>query len=182
MEYKLILREKIYQGHVIDLIVDHLTDSNNKTIIQESVEHPGGTVIIPVYPNGDILLIKQFRHPIKKEIFEFPAGKFEEGENPLRCAKRELAEETGQISSKWMRLGSLVTTPGFCNEILHIFLALDIEPSSKGQSLDENEAPIECLRYRLQDAVTMVEREEIVDAKTIIGVLYAERFFKKIME
>ncbi len=182
MEHKVILKERIYQGHTIDLSVDHLLIDNEKKVIREVVEHPGGTIIIPIFPNGDILLIRQYRYPFNKEIIELPAGKFDEGENPLRCAKRELLEETGYTAVKWMRLGSLMTTPGFSNEVLHIFMALNIESSGKGQSLLEGEETISLMPATLHDAVTMVEREEITDAKSIIGILYAERFFRKISE
>jgi ADP-ribose pyrophosphatase len=182
MEHKLILKEKIYQGHTIDLSVDHLLLDGERKVIREVVEHPGGTVIIPILPNGDIMLIQQYRYPFNKEIIELPAGKFDEGENPLRCAKRELQEETGYGAVKWMRLGSLMSTPGFSNEVLHIFMALNIEPTGKGQSLEEGEEYIRLKPISLHEAVTMVEREEITDAKSIIGILYAERFFRKISE
>ncbi len=115
--------------------------SGNKTI-REIVEHPGGAVVVPVIEDNTILLIAQYRHPFGKEVIELPAGKLDAGEDSLHCAQRELQEETGYDAHRWEKLTSIYTMPGFCNEILHIYLARDVYPSEKGQALEEGETTI----------------------------------------
>lgn len=139
------------------------------------IEHPGGAVIVPVFTDGSVLLIKQYRHPMKSDILELPAGKLDPNEDPLACAKRELQEETGYESTRWTKLTAMLSTPGFCNEILHIFLAENISLSEKGQSLEEGEQTIQLLRYTMEEIDVMIEHQEIVDGKTIVGIALARR-------
>ena len=175
MHFKLLQREKKYHGKIIDLTVDQLEyPSGNKTF-REIVEHPGGAVVLPVFENNEILLIKQYRHPIEMEVIELAAGKLEKGEDPLECAQRELQEETGYAAKTWTKLTSMISTPGFCNEILHIYLAQDVFQSEKGQTLEEGEASIQLIRLSFADALGMIERQEITDGKTIVGIMMAAR-------
>ncbi|MDD8017547.1 MAG: NUDIX hydrolase [Bacteroidota bacterium] len=175
MHFKLLQREKKYRGKIVDLTVDRLEyPSGNKTF-REIIEHPGGAVVCCLFENRDILLIKQYRHPIAKEVIELPAGKLDPNENPLHCAQRELQEETGYEAKKWTKLTSILTTPGFCNEVLHIFLAQDVSLSEKGQALEEGEASIQLFRLPIVEAMAMIEREEIIDGKTIVGIMLGAR-------
>lgn len=171
MHFKLLQREKKYHGKIVDLTVDHLQYPSGTKTIREIIEHPGGAVVVALFENNDILLIKQYRHPFAKEVIELPAGKLDTGEDPLHCAQRELQEETGYASSEWNKLTAMYTTPGFCNEVLHIFEAKNIHPSEKGQALEEGEASIQLLRVPIAEAVAMIERQEIVDGKTIVGIM-----------
>lgn len=148
--------------------------SGNKTI-REIVEHPGGSVVVPVIEDNTILLIAQYRHPFGKEVIELPAGKLDAGEDPLHCAQRELQEETGYAAHRWEKLTSIYTTPGFSNEILHIYLARGVYPSEKSQALEEGETTIRVMKLSFADAFAMIEREEIVDGKTIAGIMIAGR-------
>jgi ADP-ribose pyrophosphatase len=175
MHFKLLQREKKYSGKIIDLTVDHLVYPSGNETIREIIEHPGGAVILCVFENNDILLVKQYRHPFGKEVIELPAGKLDKNENPLVCAQRELREETGYAANQWSKLTSLYTTPGFCNEILHIFLAQDVFPHKLGNALEEGEASIQVMRIQITDAIAMIEREEIIDGKTITGILLGAR-------
>lgn len=175
MHFTLLKREKKYHGKIIDLTVDHLQYPSGTTTYREIVEHPGGAVILCLFENSDILLIRQYRHPFGHEVIELPAGKLDAGEDPLACAQRELQEETGYAARRWDRLTSLYATPGFCNEVLHIFLAQDLFPDAKGQALEEGEASLTVMRVPLSEAIGMIERQQIVDGKTIAGILLAAR-------
>ncbi|MDP1677585.1 MAG: NUDIX hydrolase [Bacteroidota bacterium] len=175
MHFKLLQREKKYSGKIIDLTVDRLLYPSGNETIREIVEHPGGAVILCVFENNDILLVKQYRHPFGKEVIELPAGKLDKNEDPLLCAQRELREETGYAAKRWSKLTSLYATPGFCNEILHIFIAQEISPHVLGNALEEGEASIQVMRIHILEAIAMIEREEIVDGKTIAGILLGVR-------
>lgn len=175
MHFTLLSREKKYRGKIIDLTIDHVQYPSGTKTVREIVEHPGGAVIVALFDNNDLFLIKQYRHPFGKEVIELPAGKLDPGEDPLLCAQRELQEETGYTSSEWTTLTAIYTTPGFCDEVLHIFEARNIHPSGKGQALEEGEASIQLMRVPFADALAMIERQEIVDAKTIVGILMSNR-------
>ena len=175
MSFELLQREKKYHGKIIDLTVDQVRYPSGNLSIREVVEHPGGTVVLCVFDNDDILLVQQYRHPFAREVIELPAGKLDTGEDSLLCAQRELREETGYAAAQWNKLTSIYTTPGFCNEILHIFLARNIHRHEQGQSLEEGEASIQVKRVPIRGAIAMVEREEIVDGKSIAGILLGAR-------
>ena len=176
---KVLKSEKKYVGKVFSLVVDQVEYSSGGRAIREVAEHPGGAVAVPLTPSGALILIKQFRYPIKKFLFELPAGKLDPGEEPEHCARRELEEETGYISDRWERLTSIYTTPGFCDELLHVFLARDVKESGKGQRLDEGEYGLTVEHVPFGKAVEMVKNGEIVDSKTICGILLAEARVKK---
>ncbi|NUN69549.1 MAG: NUDIX hydrolase [Bacteroidetes bacterium] len=173
--FAILEREKKYSGKIIDLTVDHIRYPSGTTGIREVVEHPGGAVIICLFGNDDILLVRQYRHPFGEEVTELPAGKLDAGEDPLVCAQRELREETGYGARQWEKLTALYATPGFCDEVLHLFLARDPFPEASGQALEEGESSLRVHRVPLRDAIAMIERREIVDGKTIAGILLADR-------
>jgi ADP-ribose pyrophosphatase len=175
MPFKLLQREKKYHGRIIDLTVDHLQYPSGNETLREIIEHPGGAVVLCFFENEDILLVRQYRHPFGKEVAELPAGKLDPQEDPLLCAQRELREETGYAANQWSKLTSIYTTPGFCNEVLHIFLARELYPHELGQALEEGESSIQLDRVPIREAIAMIEREEIVDGKTIAGILLGAR-------
>ncbi len=175
MHFKILQREKKYQGKIIDLTIDTVKYSSGNTSIREIIEHPGGAVVVCMFENHDIILVQQYRHPFGKEVLELPAGKLDQNEDPLHCAQRELQEETGYAAHSWTKLTSMMTTPGFCNEILHIYLAQDVYTSEKGQALEEGESTMTLRRISLKEALRMIEAEEIIDGKTIAGIMIAAR-------
>jgi len=175
MHFKLLEREKKYHGKIIDLTVDHLQYPSGNQTVREVIEHPGGAVILCVFENHDILLVKQYRHPFGGDVVELPAGKLDKGEDPLLCAQRELQEETGYQAQRWQKLSAIYTTPGFCNEVLHIYLAQQVSLHERGQVLEEGEASIQLMRIPLNSAIDMIDRGEIIDGKTIAGILLGAR-------
>lgn len=177
-ELKILKSERLYVGKVFNLLVDHIQYPSGNRGIREVAEHPGGAVAVPILPNGDLLLVRQFRYPMKKYLYELPAGKLGPNEDPALCVRRELEEETGYAASSWEKLASIYTTPGFCDELLHIFLATGVKKTGKGQQLEEGELNLTVETIPFQKAVTMIERGEIVDSKSICGILLAERKLK----
>ncbi len=175
MNLKLLKHDIIRKGRVFNTIVDEIEYPSGRQSIREVAEHPGGAVALAVFPDERIILIKQHRYPIDKFIWELPAGKLEPGEPPLECAQRELAEETGYAAAEWKRISSVYTTPGFCNEILHLYLATNLTALPEGRKLEEGELTMTMEIIPLAQALAMIEREEIIDAKSIIGLMMGEK-------
>jgi len=167
--------EKIYDGRVINLRVDTVELPNRKYAKREIVEHKGAVAILALEENK-MILIKQYRKAAEDFLIEVPAGKIEHGEDPINCASRELLEETGYIPKKLEQLCEFYTTPGFSNEKIYLFLASDLTFSE--QDLDEDEFII-VEKVDIMEALQMIERSEIVDAKTIIAVQYAKTLMDK---
>lgn len=172
---KLLKSERLYEGKVFNLVVDHIEYPSGNRGIREVAEHPGGAVAVPITQDGKLLLVRQFRYPPKEFLYELPAGKLNAGEDPQHCAERELEEETGYSARTWRKLTAIYTTPGFCTERLHIFLAIDLERTEHGQNLEEGELHLTVEAMPFQQAIAMVMRGEIVDSKTICGILLAEK-------
>jgi len=160
-------RSEVYKGRVINLIVDSITTTNGIDTIREVLRHPGGAAVVPVLPDGDVLLVRQFRYPMQSCLLEFPAGKIDPGETAEATAHRELAEEVGYTSSRLRKLAEFYTTPGFCDERLFLFLAEELTPCESVQDEDEE---IEVCRYSLDALPDLIKTGAIVDAKTIIGI------------
>lgn len=167
----------LHHGKAFDLIVEEIEYPSGRHGIREIAKHNGGSVIVPLFDNGDVLLVRQYRQPFHNFILELPAGKLEPNEDPLICAQRELQEETGLAATKFEKLTAMYSTPGFCSEILHIYLATGISPSAKGQTLEEGELSLTLEQYSLASAVAMIERGEITDGKTIVGILMTKDKF-----
>jgi ADP-ribose pyrophosphatase len=178
---KTIKAERLYHGRIFDLIVEEVEDPPGNIRKCEIVSHLGGSVVIPLFKNGDILLVRQYRYPFKKFVLEAPAGKLEPIEDPLIAAKRELQEETGYRAETFEKLTAIYTTPGFCNEVLHIYLATGVKKSEHGQHLDEGEQSLTVEFIPLSTVVEMVVSGEIGDSKTIAGILLTERKLKSMI-
>lgn len=168
-------REILYRGKIFDLIVDRIEDPEGETGIREIAHHPGGAVAVPLFDDGRLLLVRQLRYPLGREIVEFPAGKLQPGEDPARAAARELAEETGWSAGRLEKLISMYSTPGFCDEVLHLYLATELAPSPGGPRREKGESTMSVLTLPLTEAVAMVEGGEIEDAKTVAGILLVDR-------
>ena len=178
MGIKLLERKRLYEGKVFNMIVDQIEYPSGNRSVREIAEHPGGAVALAVFPDRQILFVKQHRYPIDAVIYELPAGKLHPGEDPMACAQRELEEETSYRARTWRKLTSIYTTPGFCSEILHIFLATGIEKVAHGQTLEEGEHSLKVELLPFEAAIAMIERGEIVDGKTIVGILMGDRLLR----
>lgn len=180
-DVKPIKQNKIFQGKIVELVVQEYNEPSGRTHTKEIIKHPGGSVVVPVLDNNNIVLVKQYRYPLDKFILEFPAGKLEPNEDPLECAARELTEETGYTAGKIEKLTAIYTTPGFCNELLHLYIATSLEKSVTGQQLERDEHSLSVVELPLSEALDMIDRGEIMDSKTIVGILLAERKIKGII-
>jgi ADP-ribose pyrophosphatase len=178
---KTIKSERLYHGRIIDLIIEDVENTAGDIRKREIVRHPGGSVVVPLCDNSEVILVRQYRYPHNKFILELPAGKLEPGEDPLRAAQRELQEETGYTADKYDKLTTMFTTPGFCDEVLHIYLATGLKKSEYGQNLDEGEQSLTVEFIPLSAVVEMIVRGEIGDSKTIAGILLTERKLKSVM-
>ena len=165
--------EKIFSGKLIDLYFDHVELPNGKSSTREWINHPGAVCIIPILPDGNLCLIRQYRYGPRDEFIEIPAGKLDKGEDPLVCAKRELQEEIGYIAGKLTFLTNIYPAIGFSNEKMWMYLAEDLQLSN--QSLDQDEF-LELLPLSLEKAIDLINQGKITDVKTIIGVLWLDRF------
>ncbi len=168
MDEKIISTEKIYTGRVINVDVHKVLLPNGTQQVRELVRHPGATAIVAVDKQGKILIVRQFRIAAGKVMCEIPAGTLQVGEDPLQCAIRELQEETGFKPGKIEPLGGFFVAPGYTTEYIHLYWASDlIESRLPG---DEDEF-IEVEHVGLTEALSMIEKGEIADGKTIIGLL-----------
>ncbi|GJQ21415.1 MAG: ADP-ribose pyrophosphatase [Bacteroidia bacterium] len=170
---KTVKSERLYTGKVFNLIVDEVEYPSGNRAIREVADHPGGAVVIPLITPSTVLLIRQFRYPIKGVLYEAPAGKLDPHEDPADCARRELEEETGYRAQHVEKLTAIYTSPGFCNERLHLFLATGLTKTSEGPRLEEGEEGLTIELVLMEEAIRMIERGDIVDAKTVCGLFLA---------
>jgi ADP-ribose pyrophosphatase len=167
---RLLESEIVFKGAVFDVERDRLREENGMEIIREVVRHPGGAGALPLFDDGRVALVKQYRHPARRELLEIPAGKIEDGETPETCAAREVEEEIGFRAGRIEKLAEFYSTPGFCEEKLHVYLATHLTPSS--QALDHDEL-VEVVYLPFAEAAQVAERGGIEDSKTIIALLLA---------
>lgn len=166
----LIRSKKIFQGKIITVRQDLVLLENGREAFRDVVNHPGAVAVVAITNDDKILLVRQYRHPISEALLEIPAGKLEQGERPDDCARRELEEETGYVAAELRQLTSIYTTPGFCNEIIHIYLATKLTKTA--QCLDEDEF-LNIEQYTSGEVQQMITNGRIHDAKSIVGLLIA---------
>jgi ADP-ribose pyrophosphatase len=163
--------KSIYEGRIVNLRLDEIEGvrgGKRRTI--EVVEHPGGVAVIARPSRGDIVLVRQYRHPVGEELWEVPAGKIEHGEPPLETALRELIEETGYRAERMRFLWSMYSTPGFCSERIHFFVAVGL---TAGVAKPEADEQFEVRTWSVEDAWRLVEADKLRDSKTQIALAWA---------
>jgi ADP-ribose pyrophosphatase len=170
MNYKIDKSETVFSGKVFNVRIDEITYNSGNKGIRELVMHNGGAVVLPITNEGKVVLVKQYRYPFDKFLYELPAGKLEPNEDPLLCASRELQEETGYTTDNITKLGSIYTTPGFCSEELHIYLAKDL--TSGEHNREEGEYGMEMHEFEMKEVTEMILDGRIKDSKTIAGIAY----------
>jgi ADP-ribose pyrophosphatase len=168
MKFRVEAEREIFRGRVIRLVNRDLLLPNGRRTTFSIVEHPGAVAIVPVHANGDVVLLRQFRPSIGEEIYEIPAGTIEKGEAPLATAKREIIEETGFKARQWSKIAEFYTAPGFCTELMHVYVAKGLSPAVADGDADEVLRPV---RFSLDQALKLVRTRKIRDAKSIAGLL-----------
>ncbi|TAM59590.1 NUDIX hydrolase [bacterium] len=163
---------RVYEGRIINLRIDDVTLDDGRTHAYEIVEHPGAVCVIAQPTPSEIVMIRQYRPAIDRPLWEVPAGKLDSGERPVECAARELREETGYRCERVRELWTFYTSPGFCDERLHLCLA---EGLTAGPAEPEPYERIQVEVMPLAQAWEMVTRDEIPDAKTQIALAWAYR-------
>jgi ADP-ribose pyrophosphatase len=165
--------ELAYDGHFLKVSRDRIKLPDGSETVRELIRHPGAVVILPLLPDGRVLLERQFRYPNDRVFIEFPAGKIDPGEDPLACAKRELEEETGYSAAEWNFVCTIHNAIAYSDEHLDIFLARGLQEGEA--KLDEGEF-LELFSATIPELLDMVKRGEITDVKTIIGTFWLEKF------
>lgn len=166
-----VQRHTLYRGEVVDLGRESVRLPNGRQTDLEVVRHPGGAAVVALDTRGRVCLLRQFRHAAGDWLWELPAGKIDPGEDAERTAVRELEEEAGLRAGRWKRLGRVLTTPGFCDEIVHLFQATELQQVA-AQPQAHEVIEVHWLDYR--EAVREIRNGTIYDAKTVIGLLLAE--------
>lgn len=170
---KTIKREVLFEGKVIDLHIEEVELPNGHTSRRELIKHPGAVAILALTDEKKIVMVQQYRKALDKVIVEIPAGKLEKGEAPEVTAKRELEEETGYDCETLTPLISFYTSPGFADELVHLFIAKDLKKIENPASLDEDEF-VDVLEVSLDEALELIRDKKIYDAKTAYAVQYLQ--------
>ena len=174
---KLEKRTPIYEGKLLHIYYDDVTIGGRKAW-REVVLHPGAAAIIPVTKEGEVLFVRQYRYAVEEALLEIPAGKMDPGEDEGTCAARELTEETGYRAEHLVKLGDTYTSPGFCNEVIHLYLADHLVHAH--QHLDPDEY-LDVVRIPLPKVWEMIQKGEICDAKTLAAFAMASDYLHGII-
>src|SRR6267378_7199187 len=161
--------KEIFRGRIFEVTVDTIREGD-KTYQREVVHHPGSAVIIPIFEDGTIALVRQYRHPAVRYLLEAPAGTLKRGEVPEEGAARELEEELGFVAAHLEKLSEFFVSPGFCEEKMWVYLATELTETR--QQLEDDEI-LEVVRIPFSQVLSMITTGEIEDAKTIIGIMLA---------
>lgn len=167
---KFINSQEVFSGKMLHLTVDTVLLPNDKTATREVVKHPGAVAIVPIFPDGKVVFVKQYRYPVGQVLLELPAGKLDVGELPKNCALRELQEETGYKANNLEKLTSIFTAPGFSDEVIHIYKATGLLMKDKNPDEDEFVESIVLDEKQIKD---MIKDGTICDAKTLVGLFFA---------
>jgi ADP-ribose pyrophosphatase len=174
---QILKTEVLYQGKVFRLQRETVIEPGGVEAERDIIVHPGSVVVLPIFSDGRVLLIRQYRHSVGEFLWELVAGRKEPHENPAAAARRELVEETGYTAKRWRKLMRVVPTPGFVNEWMWIFAAQGL---TEGAAQPEEDEKIMPRIFTLKQTEKMIERGTLRDAKSICGLLYYRRFLKKI--
>ena len=166
---KTISSQKVFEGRVFNVTVDTVREGE-LTYEREVVHHRGSAVIVPVFDDGTVALVRQYRHPVVRYLLEVPAGTLDDGERPEAGAERELQEELGLIAGNMEKLSEFFVSPGFCEEKMWVYLATELV---QGQQRLEEDELLDVVRLPMTEALEMITSGEIQDAKTIVGLMLA---------
>jgi len=167
MKEKAYKKNKVYKGKAVDFCNDTVILPNNKKATREYIDHPGAVAVVPFVNKTDIIFVKQFRYPVNEITYEIPAGKLDKKESLLKCAKRELGEETGYKTKNIKKLISFWPSPAFSNEELYIYTATNLIP---GKSHPDSDEFVNTVIIPFKKALQMIYNGKIKDSKTIIAL------------
>ena len=168
-DYETLHHERVFKGKVFSVDRDRVRLPNGREVVVDVLRHPPSVVLVPVPEPGHVILIRQFRYPVGRSLWELPAGSVDEGETPEAAAKRECHEEIALVPDTVVRLAALYPTPGYCDEEMIFFRVAGLNESADPAAVDEDE-DIERRTFTIADARDMVRRGEITDMKTVVGL------------
>lgn len=167
---KTLTSKLVYDGRLLKVYMDTVELINGRTSWREVIRHPGAVVVVPIDDEGNIHLVRQFRYPYGIAVLEVPAGKLEQGEAPFPAAQRELSEEIGAEAAEWTEMGEMLPTPGFCDELQHVYLARGL---TFGTTHPDEDEFLEQVAMPLEEAVAMAVDGRLEDSKTVAAILRA---------
>ena len=173
----MVSSETIASGGMLNVKRDQVRLPNGNTSQREYVIHPGAVVVVPILPNSNVILERQFRYPLRQVFIELPAGKIDAGEDILITGQRELLEETGYTASEWVKLGHQHPCIGYSNEVIHMYLACGL---SAGEHKRDEDESLEVFEAPFERCIKMVQDGEITDGKTIVALFFAEKFLAQL--
>ena len=168
---KTLSSQLVYDGQLLKVYYDTVELVDGNTSWREVIRHPGAVVVVPIDSQGNVHMVRQFRYPYGRVLLEVPAGKLEPGEDPFSAAQRELSEEVGAQAAQWTPIGQMMPTPGFCDELQHVYLAQDL---TFGEIHPDEDEFLEMARVPFEEMVHRIMSGEITDGKTIAAVLKAK--------
>lgn len=172
---KTLKSQSVFEGKILHITVDDVEIQDGTTSKREVVNHPGGVAVAALDENNNLYFVKQFRYPYKEVVLELPAGKLEKGSTPLENGKRELLEETGAVGYSYISLGQIYPSPGYTNEIIHLYVC---RIKSEGDSKPDEGEFLNVEKIPLSTAVEMVLNNQIPDAKSQVAILKTEMLLK----
>ena len=172
---KQVETETVFKGMIVNVRKDVAELQNGNRADREVVEHPGGVGIVAITNDNKVLMVRQYRYPMEEEILEIPAGKLDGDEDPFECAVRELSEETGYTAARYVDLGAIYPSPGFCRETLYLYLALDLQQGE--MHLDENEL-LSVEQVDIDELIDQIMANKLKDAKSVVGVMKAKLYLE----
>ena len=166
---------EVYRGKLFSFFTEDITLPNGARTEIATVRHPGSTGIVPLFDDGTVVMVSQYRHPVRDYLLEIPAGTMEQGESPLNCAQRELEEEVGLVARELIEIARIYIVPAYSDERIHVYLAKDLTASQ--QNLDQDEI-IHVVRYPLNEVMHMIGQGTITDALTILALQHTWRYLR----
>lgn len=173
---KTLESQVLFSGRILRLELDRVALPNGQEAPREVVRHPGGVTVLPLHEDGTVTVVRQFRYPYGEVLLELPAGKLEPGEDPDDAIRRELSEEAGLTAGQWKKMGVLYPSPGYCGEVLHLYIARDLRQGDVHPDEDEF---LEVERLPLRDLVDQVMAGRVPDAKTAALLLMGQRLLEE---
>ncbi|HEY7744323.1 MAG TPA: NUDIX hydrolase [Burkholderiales bacterium] len=166
----------VYRGRLLHVLADEVQLADGRGARREYIRHPGAVTIVPFLDAATVLLVRQYRYPLARHFYEIPAGKIDPGETPLETARRELREECGYRARTWRHLTTIHPCIGYSDERIELYLARGL--THVGNALDDGEL-LEVVPMKMAEALRWVEQGEITDEKTVIGLLWVDKFLKR---